>query len=171
MIDNNNPVRRSREPTTVTIDSAKDLAALVAVVIALGTLVKGVLEYQRQGAQKRAELFFSLEKQFLENEKFREIFELLERDDPKLAILPFRDKLHYLGYYEHIALMLNSDLLNPVVAHYMYGYYALRCADSKNFWAGVERDSPYWSLFMDFAGQMRALENSFDRQKNWRLRF
>ena len=42
------------------------------------------------------------------------------------------------------------DMLE-VVALYMFGYFAIRCHDSKNFWAGLNCEQVLWSLFMDFA--------------------
>ncbi len=33
----------------------------------------------------------------------------------------------------------------------MFGYYALLCLESREFWQDVNRLSPYWMLFSDFA--------------------
>src|SRR5258708_5691044 len=115
------------------LTDAKDLATIVVGVIALITLAKGVVEYIRQGAQKRAEMYIDFEKRFLENEKFREICHLLETDDVKLKEVPFGDKLHFLGFFEQVALLLNSNLIRVDVAHYMFGYYAVQAEKSKHF--------------------------------------
>lgn len=145
----------------MTVSDAKDLATIVGVIIALATLVKGVIEYTHQGAQRRAEKYFDLENAFFSNDEFKEICDLLESDDPRLAQIPYKAKLHFLGFHEQVALMLNSKLIRPAVAHYMFGYFAIRCWESDHFWAGVERDSIYWSLFTAFAKQMKESEGKF----------
>jgi len=154
----------------MTIADAKDLATIVVAIVAIASLIKAVMEYVAQGAQKRAELFFSLEKRFWENPKFKEICEWLETDDPALASLSFKDKLQFLGYHEEVALALNSKLIRPEVAHYMFGYYSIRCLESQQFWKGVEPESPSWSLFRDFAGRMKVIEGNFELDRS-KLRF
>ncbi|HZQ75075.1 MAG TPA: hypothetical protein VFB08_19335 [Burkholderiales bacterium] len=148
----------------------KDIATIVVAIVAVGSLAKAVLEYVAQGAQKRAELFFGLEKRFWESPQFREICELLEDDAPQLSTLTFKDKLQFLGFHEEVALAMNSGLIRPEVAHYMFGYYAIRCLESKEFWKDLEPNTPYWSLFRDFASRMKKIETSF-RLDNGKLRF
>jgi hypothetical protein len=45
-----------------------DIATIATAVIALLALVRGVFEYVRQGAQKRAEHFVAMRKRFKEND-------------------------------------------------------------------------------------------------------
>ena len=143
----------------------RDLAAVSGVIVALGTLIKGLVEYSHQGAQKRAEQFSAMRIRFKDDEQFKEICVLLEADDPALTEVPFKDKRDFLGFFEEVALMLNSGLIRPAVAHYMFGYYALRCAESENFWHDVNRESPYWALFNDFVREMRVVEDQFKIDK------
>ena len=75
--------------------------------------------------------------------------------------MPFNEKLDLLGFYEDLALMYKSGLIKKNVVHYMFGYYAIRCWESDNFWASVNRESKYWALFKWFALEMKALEGSF----------
>jgi hypothetical protein len=83
---------------------------------------------------------------------------LLEHDDPKLTTISFGTKRDFLGFFEDIALMNNSGLINDQVIHYMFGYYAIRCYQSQNFWTEVNKDSPYWKLFSKFAEKMENIE-------------
>lgn len=145
----------------MSLSTGKDLATIIGVAIALFTLVKSLLEYMSQGAQKRAEQFIVMRKRFKENVDFKEMLDLLERDDPKLAKIPFKEKRDLLGFFEEIALMTNTGLIRRPVAHYMFGYYAIKCWESENFWEGVNRRAIYWALFRDFVDQMREVENSF----------
>jgi hypothetical protein len=88
------------------------------------------------------------------------MFELLETNSEALRKISFQQKQHFIGFYEDIALAVNSGLLRPEVAHYMFAYYALRCWGSDNFWCddSVNRESVYWSLFRDFVDKMQIAE-------------
>lgn len=151
----------------VDLDLATDIAAIIGAAIALMTLVKGLAEYRRQGAQGRVERFIEIRRRLKEDEIFRKIAELVEVDSPKLKEMPFQDKRDYLGLLEEVALQLNSGLIRKEVAHYMFGYYAIRCWKSRYFWSSVNRDSYYWALFRDFVSEMQKVENSskFNRRK------
>jgi len=118
---------------SLTLGQYKDIATVLATVVALATLVVGVREYERQGAQKRAEYFAQMRVRMKENNTFKEIFALAEADDSRLAEIPFKDKRDVLGFFDEIAIGIESGLIRPEVAHYMFGYYAIRCGESKNF--------------------------------------
>jgi hypothetical protein len=154
----------------LSLADAKDLATIVGVGVAAFTFVKAMLEYRQQGVQKRAQSYFDLERKFLEDKELREICVLLDTDDIKLSEVSSELKLQFLGFYEQVALMLNSKLIEPEVAHYMFGYHAVRCIDSANFWKGEDKESPYWALFRHFAQRMKEFENGF-RFDNSKLRF
>lgn len=145
----------------MTLTDWKDLATVVGAIIALITLVKGTYEYIKQGALKRAEQFVAMRKRFKENDSFRELASLIEDDSSGLLQESFKNKRDYLGFFEEIALMVNSGLIKIEVAHYMFGYYAIRCWESKYFWHDVNRDSPYWALFKNFVDKMRKMEEAF----------
>lgn len=150
----------------MTLSEGKDLATIVLAIIGIATLVKGVIEYTAQGAQKRAEQFLEMRKRLKDNATFKELCALLETDDPGLIAIPFKEKRDLLGFFEEVALMLNSGLIREPVAHYMFGYYAIRCWESNNFWSGVSRESTYWSLFRDFVKRMKARETSFKYKRH-----
>lgn len=137
-----------------------DVAAVSGGLVAIVTLGLGVLEYRRQNALKRAEHFGKLRETLKSNNAFRAICELLEDDDPALQDVPFADKRDFLGYFEEVAISLNSGLIRLHVAQYMFGYYAIRCEDSIHFWNTVNKDALPWTLFRNFAGRMKSLEAS-----------
>jgi hypothetical protein len=152
------------------ISIVKDIAIILGSIIALFSFANGILEYIRQGAQKRVEQFVLLRRRLKENPAFSEICSFLVDDDKGLATVPPQDKRDFLGLLEEVALLSNSGLIRKDVAHYMFGYYAVRCLESKNFWQDIERDSIYWRLFHDFAGEMQVVEQNF-RYKRRKLRF
>jgi len=136
----------------------RDLATIFAAIVAAIALLKAVFEYVQQGRQSRAAAYFELSRAFEENEKFRELAQLLESDDPKIADVPMHTRMQFVSFHEEVALLLNSKLINEEVAHYMFGYYAIKCHESKHFWAGEEKSHPYWVLFADFVARMKGLE-------------
>jgi hypothetical protein len=136
----------------------KDSAALIGSAVALATLIKGTLEYVKQGTLKRAELFFQMEERY---SRFLYLFDMLDHQDDeeirkKLLSLPFGQKLDFLGFYEELAMMVESGLIRRTVAHYMYGYYAIVCWKSDSFWNEEDRKDPYWRLFENFVEQSKA---------------
>ena len=149
---------------------ATQIAGVVGVLVAVFAFGKGLIEYRSQGLQRRAEHFVAMRRRFKENAAFNNIRELLEIDSPDLQVVSFLEKIDFLGFFEEIALLMNSGLLRKEVVHYMVGYYAIRCWQSDHFWHGINRDGIYWSLFREFAKDMESMENSFqfDIQK---LRF
>jgi hypothetical protein len=145
------------------IADAPALSAGVAALtfaVAIGTFVKAILEYRRQNAVKRFDKFQEINKRFDES-PVSEIRFLLEDDNPKLKDIAYTAKHDFLGLYEEVAIMVTSKIMRMHVAYYMYGYYAIRCFNSRYFWMGdnaPDRDSVYWHLFATFAKQMAAIE-------------
>ncbi|MBS1715592.1 MAG: hypothetical protein JST30_14785 [Armatimonadetes bacterium] len=144
------------------LEQVKDVSIVLAGLIALITFVKGTLEFAQRGRQERAETFVQMRRRFLESPIFNECLPLLQSDDPALARLPVQDRRSFLGFFEEVALMVNSGLLKPPVASYMFGYYVDLCARSVHFWEGLDPDSRYWTLFRNFAVQMKDIESRTD---------
>ena len=147
----------------------KDILTLilsgVVATIGLATLIKAIIEYQRSTATKRLELFLSMRTRLREDEEFKTICELLETDDPKLREIPLIQKDRFTGFFEELAIMRNSGLINDDVTLYMFGYFAIRCNQSENFWYGLNRNQPLWSLFFSFADDIEKAQNAFQFRK------
>ena len=143
-----------------------EIALIASVVVALVTFISGTYEYSRQGAARRAEHFYKMRRLLKKNETFKNFADLIDKNDQRLCDMPFKDKRDYIGLFEEIAISMNSKLIHKEVAHYMFGYYAIQCWKSNNFWSwgGVERDSIYWAIFRDFVEQMEEMEERlYDR--------
>jgi len=134
----------------------KDLSIIVAGAITLITFMTGVIQYMRQGQQTRAAQFVEMRRRFLEDPSFREILNHLASDDPRLREIPIQERRNFVGFMEEVALMVNSGILRPHVAHYMFGYYVLLVDSSTHFWEELDKSSEYWSLFRAFARTMQA---------------
>lgn len=146
-------------------------ATVVGGWAALATVVGGVYQYAQQNKQKRAAHFIEMERIMETTPAFAAIRNLLENDDPALQDIDFHDKRNFLGFFELVALLVNSRLLTREVVHYMLGYYAIRCWESENFWrmrdgSSLNKDSVYWALFAQFVKQMQDAATDLDRKFN-----
>lgn len=141
----------------MTLDTVKDLAIVLGGVVALTTFLSGVIEFVRQNHTKRAEQFVLMRRRFLEDPLFRDILNCLAEDDPTLATFPIQDRRNFIGFLEEVALMVNSRIIRPEIAHYMFGYYVLLVDESQNLWADLDRRSVYWTVFHNFAALMRKM--------------
>ncbi|MGD0077305.1 MAG: hypothetical protein ABSB91_01615 [Sedimentisphaerales bacterium] len=145
----------------------ENIVTTIGVVVAVSALVLSFLEYVKQGAQKRAEHFITMRERFKNNEKFQKICNLLDTNDEGLLEIKFEEKRDFLGFFEEVAIAMNSGIIKPQVAHYMFGFYAIKCWESSKFWDGndvnneVDKKSKYWVVFKDFVQRMEDIESSF----------
>lgn len=147
-----------------------NIAIAIGGALAVVSLFVGMQEYVRNGTLRRADDFILLRRRLKENETFRRICGLLDRDDSALQEESFEDKRDLVGLFEEVALMLNSGLMRRQVAHYMFGFYAIQCYESTNFWTNMNLASPYWSLFRDFAERMLIEQKNFSyNSRDYRL--
>ena len=141
----------------------KDMLTIIIAtsvgLVTLATFIKAIFEYRLQGRQKRAELFDKFRVILKTKPEMVKISSLLEQDDKTLVDISLIDRYYFLGFYEQIAIAMNSKLIKEDVVHYMFGYFALRCWNSQNFWKGINRTSYYWSVFKKFVDTMQELEN------------
>jgi hypothetical protein len=153
--------QRPVEPTIQDwISASSALVAALTFVVGVGTLIKAIIEYNRQNATKRFEIFQGMNKRF-DDDTFKKIREYLDNDDPELEKHDYTSKHNFLGFFEEIAISVNTKVMSSEVAYYMFGYYAIRCYHSANFWKGAKmlsKDSIYWSLFRQFATEMEVME-------------
>jgi len=67
--------------------------------------------------------------------------------------------------------MRNSGLIGNDLALYMFGYYAIMCKNSENYWYGLNKEQILWSLFFDFASDMERRHHNYSyRAKELRIR-
>jgi hypothetical protein len=139
--------------------SLVQISTILGVLIALAMFTKGIIEYSRQNKMKRAEYFISMRKRLKDDSRLSNMIELIHKKDSKLIDKElFEDKLYLTGFFEEIALLMNSKLIKPEITHYMFGYYAIRCWECDLFWTGLNRNTPYWSILRDFVSQMKKSE-------------
>lgn len=137
------------------METIKDIATFIGMLAGLWGLYKGFVEFALQGKQKRAEIFLKKQGEYFGNKSFNEIRGLLEMDAPKLKDLEFEEKRAYLTFFEEIAVLKNTKLINGDLTYYMFGYYATKCLESENFWSGMNKHDIFWNVFLNFATEMQ----------------
>jgi hypothetical protein len=121
------------------------------------SVVKGLIEYKRQGVTRRAEMLLKMRSKLREDPAFAKIASLLEEDSEQLRDTDLADKERFLCFFEEVSLMHNSGLMNDQVAFYMFGHLAVLCLNSRNFWHKVNINHIVVAPFRDFAEQMQRL--------------
>ncbi len=122
---------------------------------ALG-LIFGYWEYLRQGRMRRAEKYFELVRSFAQ---FDPILDLLRTDHPSLRRLKPWQRERFLGFYEDLALLIHSGLIQEDLAYYTFGYWLDRAWESRYFWQDPKnREDGYWFLLRQLYFRMKARE-------------
>ena len=153
-----------------TKDTLTVIIGAVGVTVATVTAIKALIEFRKQGITKRAEMFLQMRSRLREDASFKEICQMLETDDEMLKKVSLIEKDRFLGFFEELALIRKSGFINKDVSLYMFGYYAIKCLDSENFWVGLNRSHNLWGLFNDFAEEMKTARDSFIYdEKNFHL--
>lgn len=144
----------------LSLEVVKDYALVVGGAAALTTFLTGVVEYARQANLRRGEAFIAMRRRFLEDPLFREILNLLDQDDPRLAELPVQDRRNFVGFLEEVAILCESRMIRREIAHYMFGRYVSLADASENLWRGLHKEDRYWTLFRRYARDNRAMEGA-----------
>lgn len=153
------------------METVKNIATVVGLIAALWGLYKGFIEYSLQGKQKRAEMFLKKQGEYFNNSDFNQIRTMLESDDIALKEMGFEKKRAYLTFFEEIAVLKNSGLINGNLAYYMFGYYAVRCLESENFWVNINKQDIFWNVFLRFATEMQLRLRSNGEIINHKIEF
>ncbi len=141
-----------------TSEASKVALAVVGALVALATLVKGVLELRSQGRQHRAEYFLKMMNSFLRNDEYLAIYHLLHtKDEDAVRHMSRVQRVRYMGFVEEVALLVKSNLVPRGVAHYMLGRVPIEAADSEAFMHDINPEELHWKLFFHFVGEMREL--------------
>ena len=161
---------------SVVVANAAGISAIVAAIALVVTVVRAVFEYSKQNLLRRFEKYQELSTTWFEDKDIQDIITLLEEDpEHKLRTWPYRKKEAFIGFYEEVALMLESKLIQKRIAYYMFGYYTIQCDKNQDFWADINKESPYWSLFRRFAAKMKKIDNDihagYEDIDNWKFRF
>lgn len=106
---------------------------------------------EAENEQKRTEFFLDQHRRLFDDNQLYAILKMIDGDDPQLANTEnWDDKRKYITFMEEIELLIRAKKINPAVAYYMFGYYAIKARDGENFCTGIELSKTYWGLFFSF---------------------
>jgi hypothetical protein len=152
--------------TELTLEIIKTIAISGTAIVAIVTMIKGYYEYKLSTKQKRIELYEKLGTKLETDKTLKKIIDYLETENPDLKNMSRFDRYKFLRYYEDITLIMNSGLMKPEIAHYMFSYYAIKCDSSSVFWHDINRKAIYWKAFNDFVSQMKEIEQKTLKTSN-----
>jgi hypothetical protein len=141
--------------------SITSVVAVVTAVVAVAGLWRSFIELAKQGSIKRAERFFAMRQRLREDKEFAEICQYLELRDPRLREVPLITRDRFIGFFEELTLLWNSRVFNDEIIYYMFGYYALRCWRSDDFWHDLNREQILWSHYRDMVRRLEFIEKSY----------
>jgi hypothetical protein len=142
-------------------DKVKDITAIVGAGAALLAIWKGYLEFSHHAKLKRAEQFIEMRNRLHGDQTYQKIIGLIHGADPKLRDVTKAEKHRVLATFEDIALMMDSGIIKPDVAYYMFGAGAIGVWRSDDFWNDTDRNDKWWSLFKDFPNEMERIDKHF----------
>lgn len=134
----------------------------VGIMVALITLIGGGwkiwVELKTLGSQrasdsllKRTEFFLKQHRLLFDDPILFEVLRHIDGDEAPLAEMAMWDKKRkFLTFIEEISLLSSSGFINPSIAYYMFGYYAISAKDGSNFMVGINMDRIHWQAFYDF---------------------
>lgn len=156
----------------MTLDDLKNWVTVLGTVVGVLVALKGILEYSRQNAMRRLELFQAMRRRFEESQAMLRVRAALESDDANaLASVTRNDKVDFLAFYEDLALMVDSGMMHPEIAQYWFGFYVVLANEEQAFWADLNPNLPYWKVVRQFADKMQRAEKRLasKSQLNFRL--
>lgn len=153
-----------------TLDGWNDIAVIIATYIAVPGILfaayktfdeikKSRIERENENKQKEREhllkrIDFTLaqHRRLYDDPALYSVLALVDGDERKLAEPEMWDaKRKFLTFFEEIGLLVNAGQINSQVAYYMFGYYAIKAREGKNFEEGIDTDEKYWGVFYEFA--------------------
>lgn len=151
------------------LDFVKDLSIILAGGIAVVTFMTGTVQYIRQGRQQRASQFIEMRRRFFDDPTFKQMLTALASESPAVNGFPVQERRNLVGILEEVALLVDTRLIRPEVAYYMFGYYVRLIDNSPVFWDGLEKDGEYWRVFREFAASMSKAEICFSKSRRARI--
>ncbi|MGA8699420.1 MAG: hypothetical protein WB689_37455 [Xanthobacteraceae bacterium] len=141
-------------------DHAKIIIDFLTLLLGVSAFLRAMYVYGQQKHRdhelaeasdrlKRFEKFQDMQRRFREDKSIARVLRFLYPDQypDQQANVSKADKFVFMGFYEEIAIMINSGLISPDLAYWTIGL------DAANFYE-IEpafRDDRTWTLFNSFA--------------------
>jgi len=114
---------------------------------------------EREGRLKRFENFQHMQSRYRQDSSIQAVFRWLYSDQyhgdkEKRSPATTKNKLDFMGFYEELALMVNSGIMRPEAAYYTFG------VDAVEFWNEVRdwHNDPTGALFNAFVEKVQEFQ-------------
>jgi hypothetical protein len=148
-------------------------------IIGVISILFGIYQFKKKRELQALEMFIKYREKLKTNESINKIVrhvqdcesdstlqnQIIERDITKY------DFYYFLGYYEEIAILYKSKLLNKQIANDMFAYYALKIASNEYYWKTFNEDYKNerdWKNFNFFIDEMTKIRCSEEHKKRTR---
>ena len=154
------------------IEGLKLAFTALAAMVGLFALIKALLEYRQRNMLNRIEIYLQMRDKYARQPELQKVCTALGDANTSISTLQYYEKRLFLGTMETVALMVQSNVINPYVAMYMFGYYAIAAWESDEFWGdgNLQRSDPMWSLYRSFVREMRRVRTNFQRNPEMRIK-
>jgi hypothetical protein len=120
---------------------------------------------------KRFDKFQDIQRRYREDEAIANVLRFLYPDHQADLKEPLHvsaaDKFVFMGFYEELAIMINSGLMNPDLAYWTIGLDAATFYDNEPTW----HNDRTWTLFNSFALKVKARYDEIEQTEIAGLRF
>jgi hypothetical protein len=113
---------------------------------------------EREGRLKGFELFQQMQSRYRQDPSIQAVFRSLypgHYGGEKQPPATIKDKLDFMGFYEELAIMVNSGILRDDAAYYTFGIDAVEFYNKASEW----QTDPVWKLFNSFAQNAQAFQD------------
>jgi hypothetical protein len=155
------------------------VAFLGATFTAICGFCAWLFAYWREIKRRNFETFFKMRGEFRTNERFGRVFKALNGDpatmrpksgpigallgrkddgSPEITLdqISHDDAEEFAGFLEEVAILVQSKVISPKLAHYFFGYYAIVVVNNPSFMEKIEDEETreYWGLLRSFSKLM-----------------
>jgi hypothetical protein len=161
-------------------DHAKIIVDFLTLVLAVSAFLRAMYVYRQQKRRdhelaeasdrlKRFEKFQEMQRRFREDESIARVLRFLypsQYPGQKVDVSE-ADKFAFMGFYEEIAIMINSGLISADLAYWTIGL------DASNFYNTEQsyRNDRTWTLFNSFAQKVGARYREISSKEISELKF
>lgn len=111
----------------MTLENLKDLATIVGVIITAGIAAWAVFVFWNNSRLERAKWLERLYEKFYENERYKEIRNLIDSDDRKavssMVEVESSEFTDYLNFFEFVSILESNRQLDIGEVKDMFAYY------------------------------------------------
>jgi len=136
------------------MENARDVVVILAIAIALALAMRGVIEYARANALRRARRFHEMRVRFDTDPGIQAVCRLLHGTGA--AHVSQQQKEVFISFFEEVHFMVRSGVMKRDLALYAFGGHAREAARSDRFWSWLDAASPFYEQFRRFADEAQS---------------